>query len=149
MFDIGPAEIAVLAVLAVIIFGPERLPELAKKAARVVRFLRGIANNAQASLSKELGTEVDFSNPKAFVKSYLLDDLQPVIDDVKKDLQIVESEVRAEFTQVKNEIEALDQRTPLPVLAGAGAAATVGSATATGASVPGVRIGAPFDSEAT
>lgn len=132
MFDVGPAEIAVLAVVAIIIFGPERLPELARKAARVVRFLRGIANNAQESLSRELGTEVDLSNPRAFLKSYLLDDLQPVIDDVKKDLQEVESEVRAEFAQVRNNIEALDQ----------------GRSVDTGAN-GGVRVGAPFDPEAT
>lgn len=132
MFDVGPAEIAVLAVVAIIIFGPERLPELARKAARVVRFLRGIANNAQESLSRELGTEVDLSNPRAFLKSYLLDDLQPVIDDVKKDLQEVESEVRAEFAQVRNNIEALDQ--------GRSVEAGVNG---------GVRVGAPFDPEAT
>lgn len=129
MFDVGPAEIAVLAVVAVIIFGPERLPELARKAARIVRFLRGIANNAQESLSRELGTDVDLSNPKAFLKSYLLDDIQPVIDDVKKDLQEVESEVRAEFAQVRNNIEALDQGRPM--------------------SDAGVHVGAPFDPEAT
>lgn len=131
MFDVGPAEIAVLAVLAVIIFGPERLPELARKAARVVRFLRGIANNAQESLSRELGTEVDLSNPRAFLKSYLLDDLQPVIDDVKKDLQEVENEVRAEFAQVRNNIEALDHGRP------------------TAPAPVGARVGAPFDPEAT
>ncbi|MDO5681958.1 MAG: Sec-independent protein translocase subunit TatB [Propionibacteriaceae bacterium] len=108
MFDVGPAEIALLAVLAVIIFGPERLPELARKAARIVRFLRGIANNAQESLSRELGTEVDLSNPKGFIKSYLLQDIQPVLDDVKKDLQEVEKEVREEFAHVKGNIEALD-----------------------------------------
>lgn len=132
MFDVGPAEIAVLAVVAIIIFGPERLPELARKAARVVRFLRGIANNAQESLSRELGTEVDLSNPRAFLKSYLLDDIQPVIDDVKKDLQEVESEVRAEFAQVRTNIEALDQ----------------GRSVDAGAN-GGVRVGAPFDPEAT
>lgn len=126
MFDVGPAEVAVLAVLAVIVFGPERLPDLARKAARVVRFLRGIANDAQNSLSRELGTEVDLSNPKQFIKSYLLDDLQPVIDDVKKDLQEVESEVRAEFASVRTSIEALDQD---PSAAEA--------------------LGAPFDPEAT
>lgn len=124
MFDIGPAELAVLAVLAVIIFGPERLPELARKAARVVRYLRNIANDAQSTLSRELGTEVDLSNPRAFVKSYLLDEIQPVIDDVKRDLQDVENEVRSEFAQVKTNIEALDNPRP-------------------------VRAGAPFDPEAT
>lgn len=137
MFDVGPAELAVLAVLAVIIFGPERLPELARKAARVIRFLRGIANNAQESLSKELGTEVDLSNPKQFFKQYLLDEVQPAIDDVKKDLQDVETEVRAEVAQVRNNIAALDQSGD-------------NGANSTGQLVPtATRTAAPFDSEAT
>lgn len=134
MFDVGPAELAVLAVLAVIIFGPERLPELARKAARVIRFLRGIANNAQESLSKELGTEVDLTNPKQFIKQYLLDEVQPAIDDVKKDLQDVESEVRAEVAQVRNNIAAMDQN----------GSNGHGRPTAVAA-----RAGVPFDPEAT
>lgn len=129
MFDVGPAEIAVLAVLAVIIFGPERLPELARKAARVVRFLRGIANNAQESLSRELGTNVDLSNPKQFIKDYLLEEIQPAIDDVKKDLMEADREVRAEVAQVRSNIAAMDPTTP-PATAIA-------------------RAAAPFDTEAT
>ena len=39
MFDIGPAEFLLLLVLAVILFGPERLPELARKAARMIRYV--------------------------------------------------------------------------------------------------------------
>lgn len=135
MFDVGPAELAVLAILAVIIFGPERLPDLAKKAARVVRFLRGIANNAQESLSRELGTDVDLSNPKQFIKQYLLDEVQPVIDDVKKDLQEVGSEVRAEVAEARNNIAALDNH---PSHSTDSAPANVVA-----------RVGAPFDPEAT
>jgi sec-independent protein translocase protein TatB len=139
MFDVGPAELAVLAVLAVIIFGPERLPDLARKAARIVRFLRGIANNAQESLSKELGTQVDLSNPKQFLKQYLLDEVQPAIDDVKKDLQDVESEVRAEVAQVRENVAAMDN----------GANGTSGT-NRTGTLTPvAARTGAPFDPEAT
>jgi sec-independent protein translocase protein TatB len=136
MFDVGPAEIAVLAVLAVIIFGPERLPELARKAARVVRFLRGIANNAQDSLSRELGANVDLSNPKQFLKQYLLDEVQPVIDDVKKDLQDVGSEVRAEVAQARNSITAMDAN-----------GSTSGDHRQSAVAV--ARVGAPFDPEAT
>lgn len=135
MFDVGPAELAVLAVLAVIIFGPERLPELARKAARVIRFLRGIANNAQESLSKELGTDVDLSNPKQFIKQYLLDEVQPAIDDVKKDLLEVESEVRAEVAEVRSNIAAMDNT------------AAVDNTGITTEVVD--RVGAPFDPEAT
>lgn len=110
MFDVGPGEIVTLVVLAVIIFGPEKLPELARKAARVLHFLRGIANNAQETLSKELGTEVDIRdlNPRAFVQKHLLDEVQPVIDDVKKDLEAADQSLRQEIADARGNLAATD-----------------------------------------
>ena len=55
LLDINGPEFVLLLVLAVILFGPERLPELARKAARVVRYVRTMAGTAQEQLSKELG----------------------------------------------------------------------------------------------
>ena len=40
MFDVGAPELLVLMVIAVILFGPEKLPEFARKAARLVRYVR-------------------------------------------------------------------------------------------------------------
>ncbi|MCW5953546.1 MAG: Sec-independent protein translocase subunit TatB [Propionibacteriaceae bacterium] len=59
MPDFNAAEILVLAVLAVIIFGPEKLPELARKTARVINYVRGIANDARGQLREQLGPEFD------------------------------------------------------------------------------------------
>ncbi|MDN5726489.1 MAG: sec-independent translocase [Propionibacteriales bacterium] len=91
MFDIGAPELFLLVVAAVIIFGPERLPEFARKAAQVVQYVRGMATNAQAQLSEELGPEfkdLDFRdlNPKQFVKKHLLDEVEPIVADVKGEL---------------------------------------------------------------
>lgn len=118
MFDVGPGELVTLLVLAVILFGPEKLPDLARKAARVLNYLRGIANNAQTQLSQELGTDVDLRdlNPRAFVQKHLLDEVQPVIDDVKKDLQAADASLRSELEDARSNLVALDQgptgRTP-------------------------------------
>ncbi|MFC7622289.1 sec-independent translocase [Microlunatus sp. GCM10028923] len=89
-FDIGPTELLALVVVAVIIFGPERLPQFARKAAHLVRYVRTMAGNAQNQLKKELGPgfeDVDFRdlNPKAFIKKHLLDDVEPIVADVKAD----------------------------------------------------------------
>lgn len=90
MFDIGPTELLALVVVAVIIFGPEKLPQFARKAAHLVRYVRTMAGNAQNQLRKELGPgfeEVDFRdlNPKAFIKKHLLDDVEPIVADVKSE----------------------------------------------------------------
>jgi sec-independent protein translocase protein TatB len=91
LLDINGPEFLLLLVLAVILFGPERLPDLARKAARLLRYLRTVAGSAQQQLSKELGPEfenVDFRdlNPKTFVQKHLLDDIEPVIADVKSEV---------------------------------------------------------------
>lgn len=75
--DFNLWEITALVVLAIIIFGPEKLPELARKAARVLNHLRRIGNDARGQLRKELGPEFDDIslsdlNPRAFVAKHLL-----------------------------------------------------------------------------
>lgn len=59
MIDFNAAEILVLVVLAVIIFGPDKLPELARKLARVFNYLRVVANDARGQLREQLGPEFD------------------------------------------------------------------------------------------
>jgi sec-independent protein translocase protein TatB len=57
MFNVGPMELAVLAVVGLIVLGPDRLPELARDAARLIRSLRDMATGARAQLREELGPE--------------------------------------------------------------------------------------------
>jgi sec-independent protein translocase protein TatB len=89
LLDINGPEFALLLVLAVILFGPERLPDLARKAARLVSFLRTTANNAQQQLTSQLGPEfenLDFRdlNPRSFIQKNLLDN--SVVADVKAEI---------------------------------------------------------------
>jgi sec-independent protein translocase protein TatB len=78
--DLSPFKLVVLGVLALIIFGPDRLPAMAAQAGRMLRELRKMAEGAKSELQDSLGP--DFSqfdlaelNPKYFVKKHLLDDL--------------------------------------------------------------------------
>lgn len=79
MFNIGPLEFLLLAAVALIVFGPDRLPELAKDAARMLRTLREVAQGARSQLNSELGPEfADFDlsslNPRTAIKNALLGD---------------------------------------------------------------------------
>ena len=80
MFDhLGWGEIAVLLVLALFVFGPERLPGLAADAGRSLRTLRIYLKGMTADLKTELGPElgdVDLASlhPRTFVQKHLLSD---------------------------------------------------------------------------
>lgn len=80
MFDIGLPEFMVLALVAVFVFGPDRLPEVARQAAKMLKTARKTLAAAKAQVSDELGPEYanldlrDLS-PRALVQKHLLDDL--------------------------------------------------------------------------
>lgn len=57
MFDVGLQEILLVILVAIVVFGPDRLPEFARQAARFLHTVRGMARNAQSQLREELGPE--------------------------------------------------------------------------------------------
>lgn len=58
MFDISGWEFLTLAALAVMIFGPDRLPSLAADAGKYLKLIRRYVAGAKADLERELGTEL-------------------------------------------------------------------------------------------
>jgi sec-independent protein translocase protein TatB len=79
VFDLSLTKILVLAVIALIVFGPNELPKVAAQAGRMLRDLRKIAEGAKADLREGLGPEFqdfDFEdlNPKTFVRKHLFDE---------------------------------------------------------------------------
>ena len=87
MFDIGTGELLALAVLALLVLGPEKLPQYAAEAARFIRQLRKMANEARTEVTRELGPELEGLdlrdlNPRSLVRKHLLD---PLDDDDDED----------------------------------------------------------------
>ncbi|MGW8378697.1 sec-independent translocase [Streptomyces sp. ODS28] len=77
-FDIGPLELVALVVLAVLVFGPEKLPKVIQDVAGFIRKVRQFSDNAKDDIRSELGPEFkDFEfedlNPKNFARKHLLD----------------------------------------------------------------------------
>ncbi len=80
MFDIGLGELAVIALIAVIVLGPERLPEFAAQAGRFVRRMKKYADGARDELRRELGPEfADLElrdlDPRRMVRKHLTEAL--------------------------------------------------------------------------
>ncbi|TVZ04165.1 Sec-independent protein translocase subunit TatB [Trebonia kvetii] len=135
MFDLSVTKLLVLAVIALVVFGPHELPKIAQQAGRALRDLRRIAEGAKADLREGLGPEFqdfDFEdlNPRRFVRKHLLDDM--------------EDTTQALFDEFKDTSNA--------VMGGTSATTTAASVTMTGtqrtATLPDGED-PPFDIEAT
>lgn len=68
MFDIGIGELVALAVIGLLIFGPERLPKAAADAGRWVRQIREMASSARKEIVDSAG--VDLADSANSVKSW-------------------------------------------------------------------------------
>ncbi|NUL46301.1 Sec-independent protein translocase TatB [Cellulosimicrobium funkei] len=87
-FGINGAELIILALLAVLILGPEKLPEYARKLTEWIRNLRRMAEGAKTQFREETGTdfdEIDWKkydprqyDPRRIIKDALAD---PVDED--------------------------------------------------------------------
>src|ERR1700747_191895 len=80
VFDLSIPKLLVLAVIALVVFGPNELPKIAAQAGRALRDLRKIAEDAKNDLGEGLGPEfagfqIEDLNPRRFMQKHLSDDL--------------------------------------------------------------------------
>ncbi len=82
-FDIGLGELIGIAIVALIVLGPEKLPRYAADAAKMLRTVRKMATDARAEVTKELGPELSSLgdlNPRGLVRKHLLEPMD--LDDL-------------------------------------------------------------------
>lgn len=84
---VGPLEVALVAIVAVIVLGPERIPGVAVQLARAVRYMRGYATDATADIRKEL---------QELTKEY---------DEVRKELNDFRSSLGGGFSNIAEEVD--------------------------------------------
>jgi sec-independent protein translocase protein TatB len=78
MMGIGFAEFLVIGVVALLVFGPDRLPEFARQAGRMVRQVRTLARTARDDIRTELGPEyADFEltdlDPRRAIRKHIME----------------------------------------------------------------------------
>ena len=83
MFDVGLLELAVIALVAVVVLGPDKLPDLARQAAQLLHRARGLAHNARDELRNELGPdyadlELRDLDPRSIVRKHITEAMAEV-----------------------------------------------------------------------
>lgn len=126
MFNIGPMELLVLGIVAVIVIGPDKLPALARDAARMLKTLRELATGARTQLRDELGPEfADLGlddlrnlNPRTALQRAILGDEQNGIRadlrklDPREDFRSVDPRTTMREAMYEDEDEPISMRKP-------------------------------------
>jgi sec-independent protein translocase protein TatB len=98
MFDVSPTEFFTIALIALIIFGPQRLPEMARKLGGYMSEIRKAANDLRAGLDDEVR---QIQDPLTELKK----DLTKPVSEIK---QTVEDATRSITTPVEEAAAAAD-----------------------------------------
>jgi len=155
-FDIGPLELVAIVVLAVLVFGPDKLPKVIQDTMAFIRKVREFSDSAKEDIRRELGPEFkDFEfedlNPKTFIKKNLMNDgedeyglneLKDLRDslDLRKEMAEV-TDLRKDMREVTDAVNGVEPGAP------AAAAGTPDRLTKRDKLDPGEAP--PFDSDAT
>jgi sec-independent protein translocase protein TatB len=160
-FDIGPLELLALIILAILVFGPEKLPKVIQDVAGFIRKVRQFSDNAREDIRSELGPEFkDFEfedlNPKTFARKHLLDGDDLGMKEIRNTFDFRDD--MAEVTDAVNGTESVGARGSgsgsgsRTSLSKGGTATGVGSADPLSKESPGERPKddpPPFDADAT
>jgi len=96
MFGIGGGEFIAIALLAVVLVGPDKLPQFSADSARFIRKIRDLAQGATKDLRENLGPgyedlKVADLHPKTFIKKHInevLAEPRAEIAEIKKAAKI-------------------------------------------------------------
>ena len=104
-FGINGWEFLVLLLLAMFIFGPDRLPKAISDGVRMIRNLRDMARNATTDLSRELGTEIALEdlNPKTLIRKHILSEEDERL--LRKPMEELAQEIRSDVRNTRGELQ--------------------------------------------
>lgn len=89
MFDIGFSEMIVIAVIALIVLGPEKLPRVARTAGHLLGRMQRYVNDVKADINREIE----------------LDELRKLQKEMQSTAQSIEQTVRGEINAVESELK--------------------------------------------
>lgn len=127
MFDIGFSELMVIAVVALVVLGPERLPKVARTAGHLFGRLQRYVNDVKADINREIELEElrKFRNDFEQAATSLESDIKAEMAKAETSLSGLaeQASVKPELEKAQAEIDALlqgaaDPHSPAPAASG-------------------------------
>ncbi|NEE14243.1 Sec-independent protein translocase subunit TatB [Streptomyces sp. SID7499] len=146
--DIGPLELVTLIVLAVLVFGPDKLPKVIQDVTRTIRKIREFSESAKNDIREELGPEFkDFEfedlNPKTFIRKQL-DNEDLGLKEIRNGFDL-----KKEMAEVTDAVHSRDSDTSSASSAGAAGSSGGRIDMTKKPEAPGPDDRPPFDADAT
>jgi sec-independent protein translocase protein TatB len=95
MFDIGFSEMIVIAVIALIVLGPEKLPRVARTAGHLLGRMQRYVNDVKADINREIE----------------LDELRKLQKEMQDTAQSIEQTVKGQISSVESEFKQIGDST--------------------------------------
>ena len=104
MFDVGFAEVMIIGVVALIVIGPERLPDVARKVGRWVAKIQRFVKGVRSDVSREL----ESGELKALIgdQKDQINELRSMVKDAQKDIEKSTSSAMKDAESSFSEIDA-------------------------------------------
>ncbi|OIJ86781.1 sec-independent translocase [Streptomyces monashensis] len=104
LFDVSPLDLLVLGIMIILLFGPDKLPEVVQKVTGFLRKVRAFSEAAKEDVRSELGPEfkdleLEDLHPKTFVRKHLLDGDGLGIEEIRSAL-----DPRAELAELADAV---------------------------------------------
>ncbi len=95
--SIGPAEIILIFVIALLVFGPKKLPEIGRQVGKALRELKKTSDEIKGRIEEE----IEASELKDIRK-----DIQSGVDDLRSSVTKVASDITSVPEEIKKDTEA-------------------------------------------
>ena len=85
IFGVGLPEVTVILILALLIFGPKKLPELGKQLGKTLKSLKKASNEFQTEIDQVMNEEDKEESPKSLESSQTNEINQEKLESEKKE----------------------------------------------------------------
>lgn len=123
MFDVGFSEMVVIAVVALVVIGPERLPKVARTLGHLVGRLQRYVNDVKSDINREMELEE---------LRKLKDEFQTSARNIEQTIHGGVQQAEAEVKSISEQVGDIDGRAEDPVLVAAGPPKPVGDSSQDG-----------------